>query len=391
MLTPALAGVTLRPVVIGRTLAGVLLAALLCGPARGGTPLPPQPSDVPWPTASWPQGSSDLADPAAFARAQERLFAPVGRGGLPDTRALLIVQGGRLVLERYAEGFGPESRFRSWSMAKSVTQALAGILVREGRLALDAPAPVPAWRADGDPRGALTLRHLLTMTSGLDNADGGEGPDSFVARLLFGDLSSDTAQSAEQVALVHEPGTFWAYSTGTSQIVAAIVAGQIGGGREGFRDFALRELATPLGAGSLLVEFDAAGTPLGGAFAFLSARDWARLGLLYLRDGMWDGTRILPAGWVDFSRGVTALPTNGVYGAHFWVNGEPAADQFRPLRAGLDAFEMSGNAGQFVVIVPDRDLVVVRLGEMQRFTWEQLGDALSELIGAFPQRAEAAR
>ena len=373
--------------VIGRTLAGVLLAALLCGPARGGTPLPPQPADVPWPTVQWPGGSPALADAGAFERAQDQLFARRGRGGLPDTRALLVVQGGRLVLERYAEGFGPESRFRSWSMAKSVTQTLAGILVRQGRLALDDPAPVPAWRGNGDPRAALTLRHLLTMTSGLDNADGSEGPDSYVAEILFGERSADSAGAAEQVALAHAPGTHWAYSTGTSQIVSAILAREVGGGREGFRAFVLRELATPLGATSLLLEFDAAGTPYGGAFAFATARDWARLGALYLRDGVWDGTRVLPEGWVDFSRTVTALPSNGVYGAHFWVNGEPALEQFRPLRAGLEAFQMSGNAGQFVVIAPDRDLVVVRLGEMQRFTWPELGDALSELVGAFPRRA----
>lgn len=383
---------------IGRTLAGVLLAALLCGPDQAGTPLPPQPAGVPWPTESWPEGPGEGIDVEAMGRALHGLFTPKGRGGLPDTRALLVVLGGRLVLERYAEGFGPESRFRSWSMAKSVTQALTGILVRQGQLALDDPAPVPAWRAEGDPRGALTLRHLLTMTSGLDNADDAgssdgddSGPQSFVARLLFGDLSADTARAAEQVALVHAPGTHWAYSTATSQIVSAIVAREVGGGREGFRAFAMRELATPLGATSLLVEFDAAGTPLGGGYAFATARDWARLGLLYLRDGVWDDTRILPEGWVDFSRSVTLLPSNGVYGAHFWVNGEPAPDQWKPLRAGLEAFEMSGNAGQFVVIVPDRDLVVVRLGEMQRFTWPGLSDALSDLIVAFPPRAEHAR
>jgi len=373
-------------VTIGRTLARVVLVLLVCAGARAGTALPPQPPDAPWPTARWSASDAEGVDSAAFERAQEALFAPKGRGGLPDTRALVIVQGGRMVFERYAEGFGPDSHFRSWSMAKSVTQALTGILVREGKLALDAPAPVPAWHADGDPRGALTLRHLLTMTSGLDNADGNEGALSFVARMLFGDLSGDTAQSAEQVALVHDPGTFWAYSTATSQIVADIVARQVGGGREGFRAFVARELATPIGATSLLVEFDAAGNPMGGAFIFANARDWARLGLLYLRDGAWDGARILPAGWVDFSRTVTALPTNGVYGAHFWVNGEPAANQFRPLSKGLEAFEMSGNAGQFVVIVPDRDLVVVRLGEMQRVSWAELGDALSELISAFPHR-----
>jgi CubicO group peptidase (beta-lactamase class C family) len=373
-------------------LAGVALAALLtAASARSDpAPLPPQPPGVAWPIASWPQGPPD-ADAAALTRAQQELFLPIGRGGVPDTRALLAVQGGRLVLERYADGFGPESRFRSWSMAKSVTQALVGILVREGRLELDAPAPVPAWGAAGDPRGALTLRNLLNMTSGLDNADGDDGAQSFVARILFGDLSGDTASAAAQVSLAYPPGTHWAYSTGTTQIVSGILAREVGGGREGMRAFVERELATPLGAKSLLLEFDAAGTPLGGGYLFASARDWARLGTLYLRDGVWDGRRILPEGWVEFARMPAPAGNNGTYGAGFWVNGEPAGDQFRPLREGLDAFEMSGNAGQFVVIAPDRDLVVVRLGEMQRFTWPELSSTLSDLIAAFPPRgAEAA-
>jgi CubicO group peptidase (beta-lactamase class C family) len=358
----------------------VASAAAAAGPAA----LPPQPAGVAWPTQAWPVGALDVPDAAALAAAEDALFRAVGRSGLPDTRALLLVQGGRLVRERYADGFGADSRFRSWSMAKSVLQALIGIRVREGALALDAPPPVPEWQAAGDPRGALTLRQLLTMTSGLDNADGGEGAQSFIARVLFGDLSGDTAHAAAQVELVHAPGSFWAYSTGTSQILSGVLARSVGGGREGVRAFVERELATPLGVRSLLLEFDAAGTPLGGAYAWAGARDWARLGLLYLRDGVWDGRRILPAGWVDFSRSVAPASNNGVYGGHFWVNGTPIGDQFQPLRPGLEAFEMSGNAGQFVVIVPDRDLVLVRLGEMQRTSWDELSEQLSDVVAAFP-------
>lgn len=372
-----------RLLALSACLALCLTAIAQAGPA----PLPPQPEGVPWPTAEWPQGAPAGVDPAALTRAAESLFAVTGRAGLPDTRALLAVQGGRLVLERYAEGFGPESPFRSWSMAKSVVQALVGVLVREGRLSLDAPAPVPEWRDAGDPRGALTLRHLLQMTSGLDNGDGGSGPESFVARLFFGDLAADTYAAAAGVALVHPPGTHWAYSTGSSQIVSGILARQVGGGREGVRGFLQRELSGPTGATSLLFEFDAAETPLGGGYVWANARDWARLGSLYLRDGVWGERRILPPGWVEFSRAVAPAPNNGTYGAHFWVNGDPAHDQFRPLRGGIDAFEMSGNAGQFVVIVPDRDLVVVRLGEMQRITWSQLSDRLSDLVESFPAQA----
>jgi CubicO group peptidase (beta-lactamase class C family) len=229
------------------------------------------------------------------------------------------------------------------------------------------------------------------MTSGLDNADGGDAADSFVARLLFGDRSSDTAAAAEKADLDFEPGTHWAYSTATTQILCGIVARTVGGGREGVRAFLERELIAPLGLGSFVLEFDPAETPLGGGYAWASARDWARLGLLYLRDGVWDGRRVLPEGWVDFTRSVAPAENNGTYGAHFWVSATPAEGQFQPLRPGIEAFQMNGNAGQFVVIVPDRDLVVVRLGEMHATSWPQLNDRLGALIQAFPRREGAPR
>jgi CubicO group peptidase (beta-lactamase class C family) len=370
-----------------RVLVWIPLAALLLGAA----PLPPQPAGVPWPTARWAEGRPGArVDRAGIEAAAQALFEPVGRAGVPDTRALLLVQNGRVVWERFADGYGPDSRFRSWSMAKSVTNGLVGILVRERRLSLDAPAPVPRWQAPGDPRRALTLRHLLQMTTGLDNADGGDGASSFVARILFGDLAADTAKGAEVVDLAHEPGTRWAYSTATSQILSGIVARTVGGGREGVRTFLERELLDPLGARSLVLEFDAAGTPLGGGYVWATARDWARLGLLYLRDGAWDGRRILPEGWVDFSRTVAPAANNGTFGAHFWVTGPPQEGQFRPLLPGIEAFQMNGNAGQFVVMVPDRDLVVVRLGEMHEATWRLLNDQLGALIEAFPAISEVA-
>ena len=372
-----------------RTRLALLPIALLLVAA---TPLPPQPAGVPWPTTRWAEGPLLAAvDRPALEAAAAALFAPLGRGGAPDTRALLAVQGGRVVWERFADGFGADSRFRSWSMAKSVTNALVAILVRDGQLALDGPAPVPRWQHEGDPRRALTLRQLLHMTSGLDNEDGDDGGDSFIARLLFGDLASDTAKGAERVELAYEPGTHWAYSTGTSQILSGIVARTVGGGRGGVRTFLERELIGPLGLRTLVLEFDPAETPLGGGYVWASAEDWARLGLLYLRDGIWDGRRILPEGWVDFTRTVAPAENNGTYGAHFWISAKPAEGQFQTLRPGIEAFQMNGNAGQFVVIVPDRDLVVVRLGEMHASTWRQLNDQLGALIQAFPQRDTAPR
>jgi len=368
-----------------------LALGLAAGELRAAAPLPPQPAGVAWPTLGWPVATAAQgADHTALETAVARLFLPVGRGGLPDTRALLVVQGGRIVLERYATGFGQDSRFRSWSMAKSVTQCLTGILVRDGKLSLDAPAPVPEWQRGGDPRAALRLREVLNMTTGLDNADGGDGADSLVAKLFFGDWSENTLAGAEKAELAYEPGTHWDYSTATSQILSGIVGRTIGGGRAGVREFAERELAAPLGIRSLVLEFDPAETMLGGGYVWATARDWTRLGLLYLRDGRWDGRRILPEGWVDFTRTPAPAKNNGTFGAHFWVSGEPGPEQWRTLDADIEAFQMNGNGGQFVVMVPDRDLVVVRLGEMHVATWPELNGGISALIHAFPARGQAA-
>ncbi len=172
----------------------------------------------------------------------------------------------------------------------------------------------------------------------------------------------------------------WAYSTGTTQLLARLVVERAGD----FDAFLASELTTPLGARSLVVEKDRAGTPFGGAFAWAAAPDWARFGLLFLRDGVWEGRRVLPAGWVDFSRTPAPAPNNRTFGAHLWINAAPAAGQFAPLRAGIDAFMMSGSAGQYVIVVPGRDLVVVRLGEMHAVEWAGLSAPLSDLIEAFP-------
>ena len=356
-------------------------------------PLPAQPNGVPWPSTAWPEGPLPHEhDPAALEAALDDLFVTTGRGGLPDTRALLVVHRGRVVVERYAPGFDRESRFHSWSMGKSVTQAMVGILVREGALAVDEPAPLPAWAEPDDPRGGLTLRHLLHMNTGFDNADGGDGADTFVGRLLFGEGSADMATAAAGVPLAHDPGTHWAYSTGTSALLGAIVSRSTGAERDATRDWLEKELLDPLGIQSLVAETDLTGQLVGGSHVWATARDWARLGLLYLRDGLWEGRRILPAGWVDFTRTRAPASNNGTYGAHFWINETPEEKQFKPVPgAPSSVFQMSGNGGQYVLLVPGRDLVVVRLGEMHALDWPSLGKKIGALVSGFPEIAGSAR
>jgi CubicO group peptidase (beta-lactamase class C family) len=370
------------------TLGCLLLALVGAAPAKGEGPprfpLPRQPVDAAWPTRGWARGEQRGTDHVAVEVALGKLLAPKSAGGVPDTRAVLVVQGGRLVVERYAAGFDASSRFLSWSAGKSVVNAWIGILVRDGRVSLDEPLDAREWRARAnDPRRGITVRHALHMTTGLENADGGGGADSFGAQLLFGSSSGDSALAAAEPALAYEPGTHWAYSTGTTQLLARLVVDRAG---EDVRDWVARELAEPLGITSLVLESDRAGTPFGGAFVWATAPDWARVGLLYLRDGVWEGRRILPPGWVDFSRTLAPAPNNGNYGAHLWVNAPPAPGQMPLLRDGIDAFEMNGNRGQLVVMVPSRDLVVVRLGEMHATDWPTLRAHVSELIEAFPAR-----
>jgi len=368
-------------------LAILAIATAGSGLAAAPVPLPPQPVDVPWPTQAWPIGApAGGVDGTRLDAALAHAFVATGPGGLADTRALLVVQHGAIVAERYARGFRPDTRFHSWSVAKSITQALVGILVRDGSLDVSAPAPVPAWQAAGDARRTITLDQLLHMTSGLANQDDTQDvASSVVVAMLFGNQSARMAEYAASLPLIHQPGSYWAYSTATSMIVADIVQRRVGGSQDAMLGFMRRELFEPIGMRSAVPEFDAGGTFMGGGFVYASARDYARFGYLYLRNGMWDGARILPEGWVDYTRTPAAAPNNGVYGANFWLNLTPAEGQFKVLPDGpASAFAASGNDGQLIVIVPTQDLVVVRLGEMHASTWKTVTADLAAIVATFP-------
>jgi CubicO group peptidase (beta-lactamase class C family) len=380
-----------RSVAVALLGAAVLALGLLSPAAVAAyplVPLPGQPEGVPWPTAEWPEGALPAGlDRASFDGRVAELFEGRGRSGVRDTRALLIVQGGRLVFERYAEGFGRESRFQSWSMAKSVTNAFAGVLVREGRLDVSAPADVPEWSAADDPRRAITLGHLLEMRSGLGNGDGfgnGDLLEAFISRLMFGEGATSPAAYSAGVPLVAPVGIRWAYSTGSSVLIASICGRVVGGGAERTRDFLRDELFRPIGMKSAQPEFAASGEFIGGAFMHANARDWARFGYLYLRDGSWDGRRILPEGWVDYSRTPNPAENNRTYGAHFWVNAAPVEGQWQVLPGAPEStFAAEGAYFQMVAIVPSLDLVVVRLGETFETPFEEAKATFGALVATF--------
>lgn len=318
--------------------------------------LPPQPADVAWPTKTWPRGAlTGGADHVRLGRLLDHALSSHWTDDLGETHALLIVQSGRLIVERYGPGRAPDQTLPSWSMAKSMTQALVGMLVGDGLLDIHAPADVPEWRAAGDPRGAITLDLLLRMSSGLGFVED-YVPDhpSDVIEMLWGPGKDDVASYAANKPLEHPPGAFWYYSSGTTNIVSRCAANALGARGADFEAFMRARLFDPLGMTSASPKFDPTGTFIGSSFCFCTAQDFARFGMLFLRDGIWEGRRLLPAGWVDYARAKTWQQPNddGPYGAHWWLD-----------TGGPGSFAAHGFGGQYIVVVPDLDMVVVRGGD----------------------------
>ncbi|HTO50682.1 MAG TPA: serine hydrolase [Burkholderiales bacterium] len=319
----------------------------------------------------------DRAPPdARLEQALDEAFAEAGSVPTRRTRAVVIVHRGRIVAERYAPGFGPDMPLPGWSMAKSVVGALTGVLVGRGAWRLDAPAPVPEWRSPGDPRGVITVDQLLRMSSGLEFSERYDDPLSDVNVMLW--ASGDTGAFAAAKPLAHPPGTHWEYATGTTNILARAMRDPLGAE---YAAFPRRALFGPVGMASAVLEFDAAGTFVGSSFMYATARDWARLGLLFLGDGVWNGERILPAGWAR-AAATPALPGSR-FGAHWWLRlkrPEGAA----PVALPGDIFHAGGHAGQYVTVVPSRALVIVRLGHsVPGDPWDQEA-FVARIIAAVP-------
>jgi len=297
---------------------------------------------------------------AALRTALDRAFAERSEPPYIRTTAVLILKNGQLVAERYAHGVGVNTPVLGFSATKSITNALLGILVRQGKLDMNQPAAFAAWADPVDSRHAITPDQLLRQTSGLDMYQDNSGFDRNT-RMMY--LERDMAGFAMSSRLLHPPGTQWAYADGNFILLSRLVRDAVGGTAHDVAAFAQRELFGPLGMQHAVLEFDATGTPLGSSYFLATGRDWARFGQLYLNDGMAGNQRILPPGWVKYSATQT-LDTG--YGAGFWVNGVPGNAPWGGLwgmpNVPKDAFFAMGFMGQHVVVVPSEQLVVVRLG-----------------------------
>ena len=312
-------------------------------------------AEVEWPGAEWMTAES----PVPVGSLLDRAFDDAGP--LARTFAVVVVHQGRVVAERYAgalehfdrppDPVGRDTPLLSWSMAKSVLHAVVGLLVGDGRLSLDAPADVPQWA--GTDRAAITLQHMLEMRDGLDWVeDYVDERASDVIEMLFGSGQDDVAAFAADRHLAAPPGDRFLYSSGTSNIVSGVVARLLGPGA-GYEKFLRERLFEPIGMTSATPTFDAAGTWVASSYLHATARDFARFGYLYLRDGVWAGRRLLPEGWVRHGTTVRSVDEEGLlYGAHWWLTGDDHG-----------SFRAAGYEGQYVLVCPSLDLVVVRLGK----------------------------
>jgi hypothetical protein len=274
-------------------------------------------------------------------------------------KAIVILKDGHVIAERYAPGFTLDTPLLSYSVAKSFTNALLGILVRQGRLRIDQPVGAPEWRQPADPRNSVLIDDLLRMDSGINAPETGSGFDP-VSQMLYG--KDDMAAFAAGFPLKEPPRTRWEYTSANTIMLDGLLGSTVGGGAPGMRAFADRELYAPLHMDHVTMEFDGTGTFVGSAHVYAPARDYARLGQLFLADGVSpDGQRILPEGWVEYSRRSTL---GSPYGAGFWTNDGPSAPAAGRVARGFpkDGFFASGNRGQRIYIVPSEHLIVARFG-----------------------------
>ena len=311
-------------------------------------PLPMQPAGMHWPRPrDWPTAGSN----AALLTAASKLFDEA-INDRSHTYGLLVVKGGQIAYERYDSPLAPQMQMHvAWSVCKSLVFAAFGILLRQGRIDLDAPAAVPEWSATDDPRRSISLRMLMQMRSGLEEDPTADYLPELSSAIV--DLASTVINHSAPGP--HPPGLWYAYGNSGVLILCRILRDLVGGGEVGLKRFLQTELFDPMGIGigwSLQLGFDQSGTLMGSSLLFATPRTLGKLGLLFLRDGVWDGRRLLPPGWVDFARTPSFSDGNYLgYGALTWLDVRHRS-----------WFYFAGADGQRVLIAPEEDVVIVRLG-----------------------------
>lgn len=325
-------------------------------------PLPYDPDTLPWPAGN----RIDLEKLQAseyneVRRAVDLAFEEKDPSKPVNTRAVLVVHKGHIVAEKYAEGFSAVKPQLGWSMTKSITNALIGILVKEGQLTTSDTELFPEWSNEEDPRARITLDDLLKMSSGLKWLES-YYTLSPVTEMIY--TQADMGTFASSFFMEYTPGEHWEYSSGTTNILSRKMRDLLG---DAYHTFPYEALFHKIGMTNTLIEVDASGGFVASSYGWGTPRDWARFGLLYLNDGVWEGERILPEGWVSYSSAPIPQAPKGNYAVQFWH-----IPTEKPQIIPPDTYFAQGFEGQRVIIIPSKSLVIVRLGQTHfgNFDWE---------------------
>ncbi len=341
------------------------------------------PRQIPWPNGDAEALSEPAEDVDRTALAAAASWAFERDTPEQDTISLLVVHRGRIILERYADGFDYLTRTRTWSTAKSIAVTLIGMQVDAGNMALDAPLPF-AWEPelvspDTDARREITLRHVLNMSSGLYPVDSFGKEYSTGSGLAYWAGASSIAGMRDR-GLVREPGTFWDYEN-YDTLLAVYALKQALGSEQAYHEYPRKALLDRIGMRNTLLSTDRFGDFILSSQVYTNARDLARFGLLYLNDGVWEGERLISSDWIDFVR--TPAPASKVrgndYGGQFWL-----VPDARKTEVPADAYSTAGNRGQYVIIAPSHDLVIVRRGLDYHRQGFNRWDLLREVLKAIP-------
>lgn len=304
----------------------------------------------------------DFVDTTKLNTALNYVFNEADTSKRINTRAVVILYDGKIVTERYASGFTKNTRLMGWSMTKSITGALIGMLVKRGLLSTDGPAPVPEWKNADDPRHKISVKDLLQQCSGLDFLEEYARPAD--ANRMLGE-KADMGGFAASKKLQREPGSKFYYSSGNSNILARIIRHKLDA--KNYYNFPYTAFFRKCGMNSMLLEPDASGTFVGSSLCYGTARDWARLGLFFMNDGVVNNERLLPEGWMRAAITPAPAAERGEYGYQLWLNagrkGNPQ-DRIFPS-APTDMYYAAGYEGQHVFMIPSKKLVIVRLGLTQ--------------------------
>ncbi len=298
----------------------------------------------------WPMGDKmrDTLPPAVDIKKLQAAIDSAFNAG--NTRAVVVAYDTLFMREKYAPGFDKNTRILGWSMSKSITSALIGILVKEGKLKVNAPAPIKEWQ--NDARKNIRMADLLHQSSGLKwNEDYGDISDVTIMLYQKGNM----AEFAIQHPAIYPPDSVWYYSSGNTNIISEIIRRTIGNDQQ-YWNFPRKALFNKIGMRSAVLETDASGNFVGSSYTFATPRDWARFGLLYLQNGKWQGKQLLPKGWVKYAH-TPARKSQDQYGAQFWLN-----KGTHEIKGYPDIYYCDGFHGQRVYIIPSKDLVVVRMG-----------------------------